>query len=206
MNIFYLILGLIGGIAGIVYLTLLAIHIIRNRKTVSWGKFVKVIRQTMRRMKDQNYTPDLIIGCGRGGAIMAAMLSGNLGVVHGRKERHIPFVVCDRLYSWERSAESDRLPMRVTRIVNLPEMDLGQKNVLLTMATINTGETIKTLVEEITKRQGEKTASVKIYAVLKYRHASLTPDFYDIETRELLKMPWEVTKEYNHDSKPPTIS
>jgi hypoxanthine phosphoribosyltransferase len=192
--------GIIGGIVGIEYMVRRIIESLKSRKTVSWGKFVKLIRLTMQEMKEKQYIPDLIIGCGRGGGIMASVLSGNLGVPGGRKEFHVPFITCDRIYTWEQGQRS-------TCIVRIPQVDFSTKtNILLTIAVVNTGETINTLKNEIIRQAGSKTPSIKVYAVIKYHDSNLTPDFYNIESKELLKMPWEITKEYIHDSKPPRVT
>lgn len=193
--------GIIGGVVGIEYILRRVIESFKNRKAISWSKFVKMIRQTMKEMKEKQYTPDLIIGCGRGGGIMASVLSGNLGVPVGSEKSHVPFITCDRTHIWRQGQRT------ATHIIRIPQIDFRIKtNILLTIAAINTGVTINTLKNEIIKQARAKELSIKVYSVIKYYDSNLTPDFYNIESKELLKMPWEITKEYIHDSKPPKVT
>lgn len=203
MDAWMLILAIIGASAAIFQLITLIATYFKKRKVLAWGQFVKLVKQTIIRMREQSYEPDLIIGCGRGGAVMASILSGNLCNQKGKKECHTPFRTCDRLYEWTPS-KSKSVPIRNTCITRLPETDLSGKNILLTISVVSTGDTIVKLIEEILRYSKRKKPSIRVYSIIKYPNSNLIPDYYNIEG-EILKMPWEISKEYVHDSKPPSI-
>src|ERR1700693_2165678 len=75
----------------------------RRRKAISWRRIDKLVVELVWEIENHNFTPDLIIAVGRGGAVVAAMIATNLeGRIelacidtevkedaHGRKHVHL---------------------------------------------------------------------------------------------------------------------
>lgn len=75
------------------------------------------------------FSPTLIVGIGRGGAIMGAMISGCLG--------HRPLVVIDRKYVWREGRRIDDMILRL----HFPSNFLDK--VLLVAGEAHTGSTMR---------------------------------------------------------------
>lgn len=80
-------------------------------------------------MVRDSFLPTLIVGIGRGGTIMGAMISGCLG--------HRPLVVIDRKYVWVEGRRNDDLLLRLQFPPELLE------KVLLVASETHTGNTMR---------------------------------------------------------------
>ncbi len=98
-------------------------------KRLSWKFAEKKAQEISNLLIEDSFLPTLIVGIGRGGAILGAMISGCLG--------HRPLLVVDREYKWKVEGREEDMLFSV----NIPEMYL--KKVLIVSGEIHSGGTMK---------------------------------------------------------------
>ncbi len=151
---------------------------------VSWSIVEGKIKELKENLIADQYFPSLIIGVGRGGAVVGALLSGCLG--------SIPLVVIDRIYKWGDNGREDSML--------ISEIDLSNYNekVLIVAGELHTGNTAKLYIEHI-KASGAK--AVKMFVLFKEKYPSFQPNYFGFESDFAdIKLPWMITKEYKRQS------
>lgn len=184
MAIVWGILGFIGSIASI-YTA--AVLILDKLGSYSWWSIYIRSRRLIKKIKMSGFSPDLVVGIGRSGAILGGILAGNLGV--------IPIAVIDRKYMWNK-----RKTRRVIPLVFVKEEDIRGKKILLVDAAPHTGETCKFLKDEIVKYS---PVEVRTASLFKTKYTLQVPDFYISEVKKVKRMPWRFTEDYREDFAPP---
>ena len=173
------ILSFLGGVVSVVtmYRWLLPF------KKVKWPTVEKGIIKLKEELIRDKYMPSLIVGVGRGGAIIGALLSGCLG--------HVPILVIDRVYEWEDNIRKDDLCEKIRLSRNL-------EKVLLVAGELHTGGTAKTYIEYF-KNMGAK--EIKYLTFAKDPYPAFNPDYFYIESKKPdIRLPWMITKQYKRES------
>ena len=163
----------------------------QNNKRVegcySWDDIHQGVICLNEKMKDEGYIPSLIVGIGRGGAIISALLSGNL-----IKDKHIPLIVLEREYQEVNSNKKAILFETVTFQKNL-------EKVLLVASDVFTGKTATTFIDYL-KFLG--ATDIKFLVFTKVNSTNLEPDFYFESTNNTeLKFPWMLSDNYCKDAR-----
>jgi hypothetical protein len=60
---------------------LLFLQYMRDRGRLTWRVVEACVKKVLAEMNEVDYKPDLVVGVGRGGAVVGGMLAGNLGHV-----------------------------------------------------------------------------------------------------------------------------
>lgn len=175
-----LILSTIGAISSICFLY----DKLSTRWRLSWRFAEKVVLKITDRMTGDDFSPTLIIGIGRGGAIMGAMISGALG--------HRPLIVIDRKYNWEKGRRIDDMVQRL-------QINIGLDKVLLVAGEVHSGNTMR-LYYDYFRELGAKEIR---RATLFYENGATEPVEYKglTSSRKSLRMPWMFTNKYRRDSR-----
>ena len=187
LEIIGLVLGIIGAISALWYFWDKLFPIRR----LSWKFAEKTSKKIAEEMTADNFSPTLIVGIGRGGAVMGALISGVLG--------HRPLVVIDRKYMWK---EGDRVDDMIFPI-NIPQNLL--ERVLLVSGEVHSGNTMK-IYHKHFKELGAKLIR---RATLYYeKGATVKVEYKGLEsTKKDILMPWMFTKQYiRADKSPPRAS
>jgi hypoxanthine phosphoribosyltransferase len=152
---------------------------LQNRRRFGWKHVEKLVEGLLDDMRTRDYSPDLVLGVGRGGAILAGMLAGNLG--------HLPLAVVDTIL--DRSAGISRATIR------FPECcpDLRDKDVLIVVGELYSGEDLRRGIE-FAERQNPR--AIKTATLLTHPAASIRPDFVGLETAKPLSAPWRISEHY----------
>ncbi len=152
-------------------------------KRVGWKKVEKgVIRLRDKLIRDQYY-PTLIVGIGRGGSIIGALLSGCLG--------NVPIIVIDRVYKWENHHREEGFCDEIRINKNIDK-------VLLVSGELHSGNTARKY-HEYFNNLGAK--QIKMLTFMKEPHPTFQPDYYHIETsKSEIRFPWMLTKDYKRSS------
>jgi uncharacterized protein len=172
------VLGAIGtasSVAGIWYF-IVDMH---SRRRFGWKHVEKLLKQMIRDIDRSKFEPDLVIGIGRGGAIVAGMLAGNLG--------NIPLYVIDTFMAKQNGIKKAHL--RNTEGVP----DIQDRSVLLVVGELYSGEDLKEGIEFV-ERQGVK--ELRTASMLTHPTTSVQPDFYGLETNVPLIAPWRISAKY----------
>ena len=185
MNSILIILTIIGGVVSI---GTIIIWINQRRKKlkekISWKMVEKGVLKLKDNLLQKNYYPTLIIGIGRGGAVVGALLSGTLG--------NIPIIVLDRIYEWKNHVRNEDLFEKIKITKNIDK-------VLIVAGELHTGNTAKKYIEYFEQMGAKQT---KMLAFMKEPYPTFKPDFFFIETdNSRLRFPWMITKDYKRDSK-----
>ncbi len=168
-------IGLASSIVGIGYFA----ADIHNKRNFGWKHVEKLLKQMIRDIDRAKFDPDIVVGLGRGGAILAGILAGNLG--------HIPLYVIDT-YSEKRSGIKE---VRLRNTEFFP--DIAGQRVLLVVGELYTGEDLRRGIEFIESRGA---GDLRTMSLLTHPTASVMPDFYGIETAKPLTAPWRITAKY----------
>jgi len=176
LEIIGLILGLIGAISALWYFW----EKLFPLRRLSWKFAEKVAKKIAEEMTADNFSPSLIVGIGRGGAIMGALISGSLG--------HRPLVVIDRKYTWK---EGDRFDEMIFP-VHIPEDFL--ERVLIVSGGVHTGSTMKLYYEHF-KKLG--ATCIKRASLYYEKGATVKVEYKGLESRKKnILMPWMFTRQY----------
>ena len=157
-----------------------------------WGDVDRLASKILRQIDEDKFIPDVIVGIGRGGSVLGAILSGNIDVPH--KKRNIPILGVDRLYEWRGGARFE---------VKNEMVDFGPlkgKKVLLVAGDVLTGSTMKFFLRQL---RDAGAAEVRTACLVKGVTAAYNPDYFGKEIPADFRMPWMYEK-YVRDSRHPT--
>ena len=136
-------------------------------------------------MKQSLYRPTLLVGIGRGGAIVCALLSGSLG-------DRPPFIALEREYDWKEKKRTSKVFEDITFHKNLDR-------VLLIAGDVVTGETANTFTEYL-KKLGAK--EIRLLTFLKVKSTTRIPDYFYVESNSSnFRLPWMINDDYLRDSR-----
>ncbi len=156
-------------------------------KKISWKTAEKSAQMIADKVIADNYSPTLIFGIGRGGAILGALISGCLG--------HRPLLVIDRTYSWSKKGRVDDTLLSI----NIPEDYL--ENVLLVAGEAHSGSTMNRYYDHI-KHIGGK--NIRRAVLLLEEGCLASVEYYVVKSdKKNLLLPWMFTKKYRRDDRTP---
>jgi len=150
-----------------------------NLRAFNWKEVDRLTKKLIRDIRDDLFVPDVIVGIGRGGSILGALLSGNLYVPD--KKRNIPLLGVDRLYEWR---NGERVEVENKMVDFSP---LRGKRVLLVAGDVLTGGTMTFFLHQI-REAGAK--EVRTACLVKGVTAAYTPDYFGKEITGDFRMPW----------------
>lgn len=143
----------------------------------SWEDVNNGVLRLVDLVRKSNFNPDIIVGVGRSGAIIAGLLAGNLGV--------LPVGVIDREYQRMRGGGR--------KVVIRRGVDVKNKKVLLVCGMLITGQTLKAAYDIIDKRGGE----IKTLTMFKRTGPLImTPDYYSYEIESIARFPWRLSADW----------
>lgn len=174
------IIGLISGILGIITAVWYFWDKLFPIRKLSWKFVEKATKRIVEKMMADDFSPTLIVGIGRGGAIMSALISGALG--------HRPMIVIDRKYEWK---EGERFENMIFP-VDIPKSFL--ERVLLVAGEVHSGNTMKMYYEHF-KNLGAK--SIRRVSFFYEKGATVKLEYIGLESsKKNVRMPWMITKHY----------
>ncbi len=178
MDIFSIIIFIITVIGSLSTFFYILDYLKRNKK-ITWKDVTKASESLFLKMARDRYNPTVIIGIGRGGAIMGALLSGLYG--------HIPLIVIDRKYTWRNGRRYDDIILKADFPENLLE------RVLLVSGETHTGNTMRfyyNYFQESGAREIKK-------ATLIYSKESIEKvDYIGIFGKGDERLPWMLSENY----------
>jgi hypoxanthine phosphoribosyltransferase len=151
----------------------------RSRRRFGWKQVEKLVREMIDDMQSRSYKPELVLGVGRGGAILAGMLAGNLG--------HLPLAVMDTVL--EHPDGVSRVEFRFPHCCP----DLKGKRVLVVVGELYSGEDLRHAIDYVRTCE---PAEIKTASLLTHPAASVRPDFVGLNSGKPLSAPWRITDAY----------
>lgn len=173
-------LSLIGATASIWFL----VNQISRLKRISWKCAEKNAKNIASSLSSDNYSPTLIVGIGRGGAIFGSLISGCLG--------HRPLLVIDRKYIWINGRRIDDLILKI----NLPKEMLSK--VLLVAGEVHTGNTMRLYYDHFLKIGSQE---VRRGTLLLQDGCTEKIEYWGIKNKLDRMMPWMFDKQYRRESR-----
>lgn len=156
----------------------------QNGEKITWTTLEKEILIMKEKLVSDQYIPSLIVGIGRGGAVVSALLSGSLG--------NIPIIVIDRVYKWDKDGRKDKMLF--------DNIDLSEFNskILLVAGELHTGNTAKMYLQYFKEIQ---SSEVKMYSFFKEKFPAFQPEYFSIEDDKAdILLPWMITENYKRQS------
>lgn len=162
--------------------------------TLDWDDVCDGANEINKQLRNEGYVPTHIIGIGRGGAILSALISGNL--IHA--PHPIPFTAIERQYSTNQ--------VGVRQVTSLEGIDLGKcdlSRVLLVASDVVTGTTAGYFKQFLTV---QNAGDIRFAVLVACPHSTVKPDYWykEILTDEGLHFPWMLSdnyQRYDGDSK-----
>ncbi|MDR1407991.1 MAG: hypothetical protein LBJ23_08100 [Tannerella sp.] len=162
-------------------------HNKRLENQFAWSDIECGIKELRLKIKASDYRPTMLVGIGRGGAIISSLLSGNLS-----NERHIPFIALERKYE-------NKNGMRCASLFDDVYFTKDLDRVLLVAGDIVTGKTAEVFTNFLLK-QGAK--DIRFLAYVMASSTNKEPDYYYIKSdNSNFKFPWMFSDEYARDSR-----
>lgn len=158
----------------------------RKETIINWNDVCNGVLFLNDQLVKSDYIPTHIVGIGRGGAILGALISGNL-----LETKHIPFS------SYERKYNKDGTKMRTVDLfdgVSLGE-DVNLSKVLLVAGDVGTGLTAKAFTSWLND-QGAK--EIRFAVLIKSPSPAKLPDYFykTFWTEQGLSLPWMISQNY----------
>ena len=150
----------------------------RRRKAISWRRIDRIVVELVEEIERGSFNPDLIVGVGRGGALIAAMIATNI-------EGRIELACIDTDMSHD-SAGRKHVHLRSPE--RLP--DLIDRHILVVVAELYSGQDMRDAVNYLEK-QG--AAQLRTLAVLAGPSSNVRPHFVGVETDHEPLAPWRLT-------------
>lgn len=175
------VIGIVSSVVGILWFLWYTWEKLFPIRRLRWKIAERSADRITRDMARDGFSPTLIIGIGRGGAVMGALISGALG--------HRPLLVLDRKYVWIEGRRYEDMLIRVNIPFHLLE------RVLLVAGEAHSGNTMKRY-HEIVKGMG---AVLIRRATLYYEEDGCTEgvEYTGLKSsKKKVLMPWMYTPSY----------
>jgi predicted kinase/hypoxanthine phosphoribosyltransferase len=129
-------LKVLGGLLVLYELGRVLFHLYVDWREFSWQKIEKAIDKLFDEISESAWEPDLIIGLGRGGTVVAGLLAARFRDSTQYKHRMIPIASIDRFYLMKNKRRQD------IRITGFHTIDAFDKRLLLLTADLRSGGTL----------------------------------------------------------------
>ncbi|CEN54410.1 hypothetical protein CCAND93_890001 [Capnocytophaga canis] len=152
----------------------------------SWQDVEKSVIKMKNLLLKETYMPTLVVGIGRGGAVLGGLISGVFG--------KLPIVVM----FYEYHKEESKITCETNILLNIPKKYLNK--VLIVVGDIVTGRGMNTFTKAV-KTMGAEEVRVYSFAYVG-TISQYIPDYYsyNLNTSEF-KFPWMIDEAYKRDSR-----
>lgn len=164
---------------------------LRIYKRLRWRTAEKSAINLANQIRQDEWSPDLIVGIGRGGAIYGAMLSYKLAKKDRRgKKKNIPLAILERQYRIENNQRKSKVVGDIECFLTDKEGNLiAPEKVLLVAGEGHTGDTMNMAKELVNKKYPEaETKSCVFYQELPLNSHF---DYSGVTGKGFNSMPWQ---------------
>jgi len=148
------------------------------KKKLNWNQFHKKTKKLSEEVLSDGFEPDLIIGILRAGIIPAVLISVFL------KNKNLFAVKCDSYDSDQAGKDRSRSAPKITQSI---ETNLINKKVLLVDDVSETGSSLKTVVNMLSKKKPKQIKTLALYCKT---WSKFKPDYFSEETSNWVEFPW----------------
>ena len=175
MKVIDLVFYVCGGISSVAWVVLAIWSVYSRLRCITMAMLPNMVKDLSYQLTQAKYQPDVLLGIGRGGIMLAGLLSEDLGT--------IPIAVLDRREI--RSATGYRTDVEIRDNYGV---ELHGKNVLLVSAECNRGITFIKARELATKKNVADVRTLSLYSL---KASAVHPDFSVREYRKAPKLGWK---------------
>jgi hypoxanthine phosphoribosyltransferase len=150
-----------------------------RRRAISWKRIDRLVVELISELHRRAFTPDLILGVGRGGTIVAAMIATNL-------EGRVPLACVDTA---EEHDKSGRKQVQLRDPERLP--NVTGRQVLVVVAELYSGQDMRAALDYLETRD---VAQLRTLAILCGPASVVRPDFVGFHTKHEPRAPWRLTE------------
>lgn len=190
------IFAILGGILALYELGRAIYHVYSEWQCFSWKTIQKSGEHLFEELIDSQFSPDVIVGLGRGGSIAAGILAAHCRESSQYGFRMIPITSIDRIYLVKKGIRSD------VRITGFHNIDVYQKKVLIINADTYSGNTLKRAKEVLS---WDKPKEVRVGTFLSFTKdgpPTFEADFCGIKfpaSKAKRRLPWR-NKKYKFEN------
>ena len=142
---------------------------------ISWQQLEKLCKLLAKKIQNNNYSPDILVGVARGGLVPVRLLSDYLGLFN---------VAIIKVEFYKAIGKTNHAP-QITQALNV---DVKGKRVLIVDDVSDSGKSLVAAREHVL---GKGAKEVRI-ATLHYKlHSILKPDYFIGKTSAWIIYPWE---------------
>lgn len=151
---------------------------------LSWEKIIELSKEVSKKILQDKFRPDIIVGITRGGWIPSVLISDELGLKD---------LLALKIEHWGITASKDE-KARVKFPLNI---DLAGKKILLVDDLTDTGESIELAIEHLKELNAKE---VKTATLLHKTQSSSNPDFYakKVEKWKWITFPWNLNEDLSN--------
>lgn len=157
----------------------------RNRvnipKKIGWGRIEEGARKTIKRLRSDNWVPDLVLAIGRSGAIYGGLIAGNMG--------NLPMAILDRHLVWDntkREFVADHHSM-----LQLPE---DYRRILVVVGEVYSGQSLTASMEQLTTACAGK--SIRTACLVISKNATTNVDYFVYQVERSVRPAWILNDDY----------
>ncbi len=155
---------------------------------IRWRKIRRGIHILIGRFEEDNILPKLVIGVGRSGSLIGAIIAGNMG--------HLPFMTIDVTH---------KDIVEIKEPISINSDQLKDMKVLVTFATIDEGKTL-TAIHEHLKRIGADISNLYYSTLFRNPNAKIPGQIQHIYSAykstaiatDWRAMPWYISNKYDY--------
>lgn len=153
----------------------------------TWKDITNGALDLKQQIHNSGYMPTMLVGIGRGGAIISSLLSGCL-----RNGSHVPFIALERKYDNIKG-------MKKASLFEDVDFSKDLDRVILVAGDLVTGETARVFYEFL---QTKGAKEVKFLVFVMVTTSNMKPDYFYKKTNiGKFKFPWMLSGDYSHDSR-----
>ncbi len=144
---------------------------------LEWNEFLRAVHLLGEMIRESDFKPDYLVGVATGGLYPLAILAKKLG----NKNVHAISV----------SSYDKNVKRKEMTIHEVPHADFADKNILIIDEIVETGDTLRTLIELFKKTHRPREVRTAAVAV-NVTKTSYYPDFWKLSTEtQWTVFPWE---------------
>ena len=150
-------------------------------KTIGWRKVEYGVRETIRRLRSDNWVPDLILAIGRSGAIYGGLIAGNMG--------NLPMAILDRHLVWDKASREYIADHHSS--IHLPT---DCRKVLVVVGEVYSGQSLTSSVKRI--KDAVEGRSVRTACLVHSHHSNVQVDYSVFEVDGAVRPAWILDRGY----------
>lgn len=150
-------------------------------RSVGWRKVEYGVRETIRRLRSDNWIPDLVLAIGRSGAIYGGLIAGNMG--------NLPMAILDRHLVWDKASRQYVADHHST--LNLPD---DCRRVLVVVGEVYSGQSLASSGQRI--RDATQGRSVRTACLVHSNHSNVQVDYSVFKVDSEVRPAWILDRDY----------